>query len=121
MNKADAARSIEEDQIRMTGRAFLVVRSVVERESDRAGFDHWYQTDHMPKAIRLLGAETGWRFWSRTEPAVHYAVYRYPDLARLENRSPEDRAELMREYESTWPDVTRTREVLEQFGEAAPA
>lgn len=100
----------------MTDKAFLVVRSVVANAADRAGFDHWYETDHMPKAIRLLGAETGWRFWSLTDPQLHYAVYRYPSLDALQTRHPANRAELMREYESTWPGVTRTREVLQQHG-----
>lgn len=100
----------------MTKKAYLVVRSVVPEE-DRAGFDHWYQTDHMPKAIRMFGAEAGWRFWSRTDPSIHCAVYRYPSAAFVENRSKDDNLAMRREYEETWPRVTRTREIFELAGE----
>lgn len=94
------------------GAALLVVRSVVARPEDRPGFDHWYRTDHMPKAIARLGAQEGWRYWSATDPAVHYAVYRYPSLAALNSRDDGNRRALMLEYETAWPGVSRTREVL---------
>lgn len=97
----------------MAGKAFLVVRSVVESEADRPGFDHWYSTNHMPRALALLGAEQGWRFWSQNNPAIHYAVYRYANLSELRMRSRENREALMREYEEAWPGVSRTREALE--------
>lgn len=89
----------------------LVVRSVVADPGDRAGFDRWYRDDHMPKAIRLLGAVEGWRYWSHDDPAVHYAVYRYPSLDGLVNRNDANRRALMAEYEAAWPRVTRTREI----------
>ncbi len=92
--------------------AYLVVRSVVAQSADRAPFDRWYGSDHMPKALRLLGALEGWRFWSETEASVHYAVYRYASLEALQGRDDERRSTLMDEYERTWPGVTRTREVL---------
>lgn len=92
--------------------AYLVVRSVVTQAGDRAAFDRWYAGDHMPKALRLLGALEGWRFWSETEPSVHYAVYRYASLDALHSRDDANRRTLMDEYEHTWPGVTRTREVL---------
>lgn len=92
--------------------AFLVVRSVVANPADREGFDRWYSTDHMPKALALLGALEGWRYWSDTDPAVHYAVYRYETREALTNRDDEHRKALMAEYEQTWPGVTRTREIL---------
>ena len=91
--------------------AFLVVRSVVANAADREGFDRWYAGDHMPKALAMLGAVEGWRFWSETEPAVHYAVYRYATLDALNQRNDANRCALMDEYERTWPGVTRTREV----------
>src|SRR5205807_951958 len=48
----------------------LVVRAEVPDPVDRAAFDHWYATDHLPWAIRVFGARRGWRCWSRTNPAV---------------------------------------------------
>ena len=102
-------------------RPLLVVRSVVASAGDRAGFDHWYRSDHMPKAIAWLGAVQGWRYWSATDPSVHYAVYRYPSLDALNARHDANRRALMAEYESAWPDVTRTREVLLPADDAGPA
>jgi len=97
--------------------ALLVVRSVVRNAADREGFDLWYATDHMPKALALLGAVKGWRFWSETDPAVHYAVYRYASLDALTNRDDRNRKALMAEYEQAWPGVTRSREVLREVDE----
>lgn len=104
----------------MPGKVFLVVRSVVEREADRSAFDHWYAREHMPRAIALLGAEEGWRYWSRTDPAIHYAVYRYADMAALTERSQANRQTLMTEYEQAWPSVVRTREAIEWVDHALP-
>jgi hypothetical protein len=64
-------------------KAYFVVRSVVE-EPSREKFDHWYATDHFPEALAGLKPEKGWRFWSAREAGVHYAVYRFADMARLD-------------------------------------
>jgi hypothetical protein len=92
--------------------ALLVVRSVVADPADRAAFDRWYSTDHMPKALAMLGAVEGWRCWSESDPAVHYAVYRYATMEALTGRDDRNRKALMMEYEATWPGVTRTREIV---------
>jgi hypothetical protein len=92
--------------------AFLVVRSVVAEAADRAAFDRWYSSDHMPKALAMLGALEGWRYWSESDPAVHYAVYRYATMEALTQRDDRNRKALMTEYEATWPGVTRTREIV---------
>jgi hypothetical protein len=52
-------------------KGYLVVRAEVSDPADRAAFEHWYATDHLPSAIRVFGAQRGWRCWSRTDPAVH--------------------------------------------------
>ena len=41
------------------GKAYLVVRAEVPDQADRAPFDHWYATDHLPWAIRVFGARRG--------------------------------------------------------------
>jgi hypothetical protein len=108
----------------MAGQAFLVVRSVVGDQALRSKFEHWYATDHLPRALAALKAEKGWRFWSETDMTVHYAVYRFPgmDALRAAMASHEFR-ELIADYDRTWPTgITRTREILslaEQL--AAPA
>ena len=68
------------------GKAYLVVRAEVPDQADRAPFDHWYATDHLPWAIRVFGARRGWRCWSRADPAVHYAFYEFADLAEAKWR-----------------------------------
>ena len=66
------------------GKAYLVVRAEVPDQADRAPFDHWYATDHLPWAIQVFGARRGWRCWSRAAPAVHYAFYEFADLAEAQ-------------------------------------
>ena len=84
-------------------------------EPDRRDFDKWYRTEHVPDAAKAVAAETAWRAWSRTDPSVHYAYYRFPDVAAAEavNTSPAIRT-LVAEFDARWGSrVTRTREVLE--------
>jgi hypothetical protein len=59
----------------------FVVRAEVPDEDDRKRFDHWYATDHLPWAIKVFGAQRGWRCWSRNDPSVHYAFYEFADVA----------------------------------------
>jgi hypothetical protein len=98
--------------------AFLVVRSVVS-EPLRERFDHWYASDHLPRAVADLAAEKGWRFWSETDAAVHYAVYRFADIAALtRGMSSDGFRSLVADYDRTWPaGVTRTREIVRLAGE----
>jgi hypothetical protein len=94
--------------------AWFVVRAVVS-EPDRRDFDKRYRTEHLPDAAKAFAAETAWRAWSRTDPSVHYAYYRFPDVAAAEavNTSPAIRT-LVAEFDARWGSrVTRTREVLE--------
>jgi hypothetical protein len=62
---------------------FFLVRAVVA-EPLREKFDHWYSTDHLPRALADFKAEKCWRFWSEVEQGVHYAVYQFADKARLD-------------------------------------
>jgi len=95
-------------------RGYLVVRSVVPDTATRPPFDHWYSTDHMPLAIARLGALRGWRFWSESDPAVHYACYEFADVRTLSERmNSQELRSLVAEYDRVWPTgVTRTREVI---------
>ena len=101
-------------------RAFLVVRSVVANRSLRTRFDHWYATDHLPRAVVDLGAEKGWRLWSDSDADVHYAVNRFADMADLRKGMDSDAFKaLVVDYDRTWPEgVTRTREILSLVEEA---
>jgi hypothetical protein len=62
------------------GAAQLVVRAEVPDPADRAPFDHWYATDHLPWAIRVFAARRGWRCWTGTDPTVHYAFYEFTNV-----------------------------------------
>ena len=102
----------------MVANAYLMVRAVVADAADRPGFDRWYEAEHLPDAVARFGAERGWRCWSRTDPAVHYAFYEFADLARAQAvlASPELQA-LVAEFDRAWgPRVTRTRDIFEVAG-----
>jgi hypothetical protein len=94
-------------------KAYFMVRAVVE-EPHRQKFDHWYSTDHLPRALADFKAEKGWRFWSTADAGVHYAVYQFADPAKLDAamKSPEFK-ELIADFDRSWPSgVTRTRDLM---------
>src|SRR5262249_16328832 len=64
------------------GKAHLVVRAEVRDTADRAAFDHWYATDHLPWAMRVFGARSGWRCWSRTDPGCTTRFTNLPTSTR---------------------------------------
>ena len=67
-------------------KAYFMVRAQVPNASDRAKFDQWYGTHHLPLAMDKFHAEKGWRFWSRSDASVHYALYQFKDMATLRDR-----------------------------------
>jgi hypothetical protein len=94
-------------------KASFMVRAVVA-EPLRQKFDHWYATDHLPRALLDFKAEKGWRFWSMADAGVHYAVYQFADPAKLDAamKSPEFK-ELIADFDRSFPTgVTRTRDLL---------
>jgi hypothetical protein len=93
----------------------LAVRAEVPNETDRAPFDHWYATDHLPWAIRVFGAQRGWRCWSRSDAAVHYAFYEFADVGEAQSLIGSDKIKpLVADFDRVWGDrVARHREVLE--------
>jgi hypothetical protein len=101
--------------------ALLVVRAEVPNEADRAKFDHWYATDHLPWAIQVFRAQRGWRCWSRTDPAVHYGFYEFADAAAAEAMTRSEKVKpLVADFDRVWGNrVSRRREVLEIVQEIA--
>jgi len=94
--------------------AYLVVRAVVA-EADRHDFDDWYRAEHLPDAAKAFAAQAAWRAWSRTDPSVHYAYYRFADVADAEaaSKSPAI-GKLIAEFDARWDKrVTRSREIIE--------
>jgi len=94
-------------------KAYFVVRSVVE-EPLRQKFDRWYSTHHLPMALSDFKAEKCWRFWSALDAGVHYAVYQFADMARLDEALKSDAFKgLVADFDQAWPSgVTRTRDML---------
>jgi hypothetical protein len=97
----------------MMPKAYFMVRSVVE-EPLRQKFDHWYSTHHLPMALDDFKAEKCWRFWSTADAAVHYAVYQFPDMAKLDAALKSQAFKgLVADYDQAWPSgVTRTRDMV---------
>jgi hypothetical protein len=100
------------------GKAYFMVRAQVPNESERAKFDQWYATHHLPLAMEKFAAENGWRFWSRSDPAVHYALYQFKDMTTLRNvlDGPGFKA-LIADFDRAWPHVTRSRDLIEAVQE----
>ena len=102
-------------------KAYIAVRAEVP-ESERARFDHWYETDHLPWALREFAARRAWRCWSRSDPAVHVAFYEFDTLAAAEAAvAPERIAPLVADFDRVWGDrVPRRRAILETVQEIEP-
>jgi len=101
-------------------KALFIVRATVADAAKRQAFDAWYSREHLPDAVKSFGAEKAWRYWSLTDPALHHAIYQFPDEAALDRATQApDVSRLIADFNRDWPDVTRTREVLvlaEEFG-----
>ena len=105
----------------MAAKTYLVVRATVADPADRAPFDYWYATEHLPDALAAFGAARAWRAWSRTDPATHCAFYEFASWADAElGTSGPAIAGLIAEFDRKWQHrVVRTRELLEVAGELA--
>jgi hypothetical protein len=101
-------------------KAYFVVRATVADPARRAAFDAWYASEHLPDAVKSLGAEKAWRFWSLCDPSLHQATYRFADKAALDRAMQGERLKrLVADFDRDWPGITRTRDLLvlaEEFG-----
>ena len=94
--------------------AYLIVRAEVDEES-RTAFDAWYQSEHLPDALRDFNGVSAMRGWSEVEPGIHLAFYEFPDLAAANKLLVSDlMKDFIKEFDRHWAGkVTRTREVFE--------
>ena len=100
-------------------KSFLVVRAIVADPGKRAAFDDWYRREHLPDAMRVFGAEKGWRFWSETDPSAHQATYQFADRAAVDRAlNSEGMQRLIADFDRAWPGIPRTREVFTLAEEA---
>ncbi len=103
----------------MNGKGIFVVRAVVANPDDRPGFDRWYETEHLPDALKTFGALRAWRAWSRSGPSVHVACYEFPDAAAADAVPSSDGIKgLGADFDRAWGDkVTRSRDVWDVVGQ----
>ena len=93
--------------------AYFVVRATVTDAEKRAAFDRWYETEHLPDAVKAFGVAKAWRFWSLDNPALHLAMYEFADEAALAAMlKGEAIRRLTADFNRDWPHVTRSRETL---------
>ncbi len=93
--------------------AIFIVRATVTDAGKRAAFDKWYETEHLPDAVKCFGVKRAWRLWSATDPAVHVAMYRFEDQASLDRATTgAEMQRLIADFNRDWPQVSRTRETL---------
>ena len=96
--------------------AFLIIRSTVPEEH-REAFDHWYETEHLPDALKAFKPVSARRGWSDSEPGIHVAMIEVDTLERARATVGGDIPEAIRgmiaEYDRVWQGrVTRTRELV---------
>ena len=94
--------------------AYLVVRAVLADFADRARFDHWYRTEHLPDALKAFKAQSAMRGWSTTDPKVHTAYYRFATAEAAQAISTGSAImPLVEEFDRVWLDrVSRTRDIV---------
>ena len=87
-------------------KAYFMVQAQVPSDSERAKFD-------------TLHPDKGWRFWSRSDPSVHYAMYEFKDIATLRKSldSPGFKM-LVADFDEAWPRVRSSRDLIEIVQEA---
>jgi len=102
--------------------ACLIVRARIADASLKERFERWYRDEHLPQALKAFRARRAWRGWSATDPAAHFAVYEFADMAAA--RAIETNgalARLVAEFDRAWRgEVTRVREFVE-VGQAIEA
>jgi hypothetical protein len=101
------------------GKWYFVVRATVADASRRAAFDRWYGEEHVPAAMAAFGVAKAWRFWSESDAAIHQAVYEFTDRAALDRAVTSDAMKgLVADFDRTWPNIPRTREIMRLAQEA---
>ncbi|MEA2790824.1 MAG: hypothetical protein QOG73_3230 [Acetobacteraceae bacterium] len=102
--------------------AYLVVRAVVAEPADRAPFDHWYRTEHLPDAMKAFDAVSAMRGWSTVDHSVHTAYYRFNTLEQVQAIGGGAAiTALIAEFDRVWDSrVVRTRDILAIADELNP-
>jgi len=96
--------------------ALFIVRAEVA-EADRAAFDRWYETEHLPDAMAAFAPVSARRGWSDVNPAIHMAIFEFESLSRAREVVGGDRSDrikaMIAEFDRVWQGrVTRSREIV---------
>ena len=94
--------------------AYLIVRAEVD-SSVRDTFDTWYESEHLPEALKAFNALSAKRGWSSVEANVHIAFYEFADLDAANTLINSDILKgFIAEFDRHWAGkVDRTRELVE--------
>ena len=94
--------------------AYLIVRAEVD-SSVRDAFDTWYESEHLPDALKAFNALSAKRGWSSVEANVHIAFYEFADLDAANTLINSDILKsFIAEFDRHWAGkVDRTRELVE--------
>ena len=94
--------------------AYLIVRAEVD-PSVKAAFDSWYETEHLPDALKAFNALSAKRGWSSVEANVHIAFYEFENLDAANTLMNSDVLKwFIAEFDRHWAGkVNRTRELVE--------
>ena len=94
--------------------AYLIVRAEVD-PSAKDAFDTWYETEHLPEALKAFNALSAKRGWSSVEANVHIAFYEFVNLDAADTLMKSDVLKgFIAEFDRNWGDkVNRTRELVE--------
>ena len=94
--------------------AYLIVRAEVE-PSAKDAFDTWYETEHLPEALKAFNALSAKRGWSSVEANVHIAFYEFENLDAANTLMNSDVLKgFIAEFDRHWAGkVNRTRELVE--------
>jgi hypothetical protein len=60
-------------------------------------------------AAKAFGVTKAWRFWSVNDASLHVAMYEFADQAATIGDALKT---LVAQFDRSWPEVTRTREIL---------
>lgn len=93
----------------------FIVRAQIRDATDRPAFDHWYQEEHLPDALKAFKARRAFRGWSPVDPTVHCAFYEFDTLANAQAiQGTESLKQLIAEFDRCWGDkVSRSRDMVE--------
>ena len=83
--------------------AWLVVRAVVADPADRAAFDDWYRTEHLPDALKAFAARSAMARLEQQRPVRALRVLSVRQLGGVRKRQQRRAIQaLIAEFDRRW-------------------